>query len=111
MAQIGMAAGPMENALQQNRRSRRAVRAQSSGQRLGFLSSEIVQFDPPPDVKRSDARVANQVARRGDTQQTERQTVELGVFRTPVVALPNRGKEFIGGKRQAPDAVNFIEEN
>ena len=77
----------------------------------GLVYRKVGQFDPSADVERRHPDVTDQVRRAGNAEQAERHVVETGLVRAPVVTLPNRGEEFVGGERQAAHGINLIQED
>src|SRR6185295_17264592 len=109
LREIGMAAGPEEDAFQEAFRSasgrfRFGCRARSLNvvlatvppfeslrQRRGFRLGEVVEFDSPADVERCGARVADEVGGRGHAEEAEGHPVQLRILRATVVTLAHGG--------------------
>src|SRR5438874_2544077 len=76
-----------------------------------FLARKVAKLDPASDVERGLSRVPNQVRRGGDAEQAEGQTIEFALACSRVVAFADGGEEFVAGKWQAADGVNFIDKH
>src|SRR5206468_12899218 len=86
-------------------------RQQAPGERGSLGGGEVGQFDAAANVERGRAGIADQVGGSGHAQQAEGQPLELGVLTAAVVALANRGEEFVRGERQAAHRVDLVDED
>ncbi len=110
LRQVGMPAGPVEDALQQ-RRGRGLLPVQALRQGTRFRCGEITQLDAPADVERRGPRIAYQVGRSGNPQQAERQPGQLRIFRAAVVAFADRREKFVRRERQTAHRVDLVHED
>ncbi len=74
----------------------------------GFLRGKVRHFHALADIEGRDGRVLNEVLRRGGSQQTERQLLQLRVRCSAHHELPYRGKELVRLERQRPRDVNLV---
>src|SRR5579872_2238847 len=105
-----MASGPMQNPAEQSIGDR-VIPAKPTRQRRCFRRAEVVQLDPPPNIKGGHSRVANEVSRSGHAQQPERQPMIRRLSRTAVIELPDSSEKLIGRKLEAADDVDFVDKD
>ena len=60
-----------------------------------FFEGEVIELDPSPDIEGSYILIPNELARGGNSDQTEGQSFEVRIRRPAVVALTDSGEEFI----------------
>src|SRR5580765_1363989 len=102
---------PVKDAIEQAWSVFLARTRQSFGERCRFLRGEVIEFNPLPDVERSDARVADQIARRRHAQEAKGQTLELRVFGAPGVTLADGREELVRREGQTANDIQFINED
>src|SRR5205085_10104346 len=88
-----------------------ALTCQTDRQRRSFFGGKVIQFDATPDVKRSHARIANQITWCGYAQQAEGQATEFRIFGAAGVTLPDGREEFVRRGGQTTDYIQFIHKN
>ena len=86
LCQVRMSARPVKDAPDE-RLAGRWVDREPLRERRRLPHIEIGQLDPTADVERRRAGVLDQIARRGDSEQTERQPVERRVLASAVEAF------------------------
>ena len=76
-----------------------------------FLQRKIAQINSFADVERSRGGAVDQVAWNCNPKKAKRKPLIRFVVNAPVIALANRGEEFICAERQRPSRVDLIEEH
>ena len=84
--------------------------AQRLDERTGFVGREIGQLDPVSDVERRARGILDQVARRGDADEHERQALQSGIGGTILVQEADCRKEIVG-EVQPQRRVDLVDEH
>jgi len=87
-----MTTGPAQHVREQLPRVG-ALAAEARREPFRVRFAEVAEIDPPADVERRRQRVVDQVGRRGDAQQTERQERVRRILGAARVALADRREE------------------
>jgi hypothetical protein len=110
LGQVRVPTGPVEDAVEQHAPFRR-LGGETARKRGGLVIAEVDELDSTPDVERSGARVADEVGRRCDAEQAERQALELWRLRASVEGLADAGEELVGGEGEAAHGVDLVDEH
>ena len=110
LRQERLSSGPMKYATQEESAGL-GIGAEPLGQRQAFGFSEVVDFDAAADIEGSQARIPDEIGGCGNAEQAEGEPVEAGILRAAVVTFADGGEELVGGKGEAADGIDFIDEN
>ena len=105
-----MAAGPVEDCIEQPHRVR-AGRRQTTFQRRELWSLEVGQVDAGADVERGNLFVANQIPRLRDTKKADAQALVLGVVGTGIIDRAYRRKEVVTAEGQRAHRIDLIDKH
>src|ERR1044072_260626 len=104
-----MPARPIEHAAEQ-RRAELLFPAQPGGERTRLVLVEVGKLYPLADVEGRRPRVLDEVGGGCDTEQAEREGLEVRILRAAVVEFAQRSEELVRREREAAHSVYLVDE-